>query len=265
LRTSVRFGCGVANTWIKCPNRSAPFDSFFLDLGDCRILKLPSSIGGLCQLTWLSINHCASLQALPKSLTLLTALQTLFLMSCDSLQSLPGALGSLRQLEYLELRFCSSLGSLPKSTSCLQSLSRFGAEGDLLASFSGLGLLTNLTELVAYGSKQTTFPDSILCLQSLTKLDLSHWKKLRHVPEEIRRLTALKELCLSDCSALTRLPDCLGGLTALAVLDIFGCYKLVDIPQALASRGGLQIIHDKGPTWPKGECHNFFERWGASC
>uniref|UniRef100_A0A6N2KTI6 TIR domain-containing protein n=1 Tax=Salix viminalis TaxID=40686 RepID=A0A6N2KTI6_SALVM len=93
-----------------------------LNLEQCNLCTLPSSIGFLSQLVKLDLSFCSSLTCLPDSIGELKSLVKLNLHCCIKLASLPSSIGKLTCLVKLNLSVCSELTSLPESIGELKSL-----------------------------------------------------------------------------------------------------------------------------------------------
>jgi len=74
-----------------------------------RINSIPSSVGQLKQLEFLSLRGLKSIRDLPKEIGHLSSLQFLDFQDCENLQSLLSKIGKLKNLKYLSLRDCNGL------------------------------------------------------------------------------------------------------------------------------------------------------------
>ncbi|MCI5219777.1 MAG: GTP-binding protein, partial [Candidatus Electrothrix sp. LOE2] len=104
---------------------------------------------------------------------------------------------------------------------------------------SGIGQLTNLTELYLTGNRLSTLPPEIGQLTNLTKLVL--WQnQLTSLPHEICRLTNLTTLYLFN-NQLTSLPHEIGQLTNLTKLYLHS-NQLNNLPPEICRLTNLRIL-----------------------
>ncbi|QCE05249.1 disease resistance protein RPM1 [Vigna unguiculata] len=230
-----------------------------LDLSYSEYESLPSYIGKLKHLRYLSLSGNKKLKGLPDSVCKLQNLQTLDLRGCIQLQKLPKGIRkliSLRRLlvttmqpdfpdkeisklasiETLELYSCDNLESLfqaiqPRS---LKFLHLSGCGGLRSLSFH---VITNLESLVIFKcskmelsmglSNLNSIPDSrlkLLVLQSLPQLvTLPEWLQ--------GSVNTLHSLLVVDCNNLEELPEWLSTLTCLKLLIIEHCPRLISLPE----------------------------------
>ncbi|KAJ8769572.1 hypothetical protein K2173_005175 [Erythroxylum novogranatense] len=83
-----------------------------LNLSDCGIKEVPSSINRLVHLRWLDLSRNENLEKLPKTLCECYNLQTLNLIYCPI--ELPQEIGKLINLMFLDIRYCRKINYLPK-------------------------------------------------------------------------------------------------------------------------------------------------------
>ncbi|CBI29848.3 unnamed protein product, partial [Vitis vinifera] len=94
----------------------------YLDLSDSSFEVLPSSIGNMKHLRYLSLLRNKRIKKLPASICKLYHLQTLILAECSELEELPRDMGNLINLITLVIVGCPSLVSLPTSVKHLPAL-----------------------------------------------------------------------------------------------------------------------------------------------
>ncbi|AEE35380.1 Disease resistance protein (TIR-NBS-LRR class) [Arabidopsis thaliana] len=175
-----------------------------LDLGGNDFVYLPTSMGQLAMLKYLSLSNCRRLKALPQ----LSQVERLVLSGCVKLGSLMGILGAGR---YNLLDFCvekcKSLGSLMGILSVEKSAP--GRNELLELSLENCKSLVSLSEELSHFTK-------------LTYLDLSSLE-FRRIPTSIRELSFMRTLYLNNCNkifSLTDLPE------SLKYLYAHGCESL---------------------------------------
>ncbi|XP_030445958.2 putative disease resistance protein RGA1 [Syzygium oleosum] len=180
-------------------------------LEDCGFDLLPSSIGRLKHLRYLSLGRNYDIKKLPKSVCKLHNLQFLVLGACTELEELPA-----------NIRNMISLRSLDVTTK-----QRRFPEG-------GIGCLTSLRWLFIEGCKNLeALFDDIHLLTSLRKLFIVDCPKLASLPQGIKNLKALKDLFIGDCESL-RLPE---GESNELRLQSFG---FVELPELVSLPGWLE-------------------------
>jgi leucine-rich repeat protein SHOC2 len=187
-----------------------------LDLDQCQLVTLPSSIGSLTDLTYLSLEN-NRLICLPESIGNLTRLTKLKLQN-NQLTYLPESIGNLTSLATLYLRG-NQLESLPESFGNLKQLKNLMLDGQQLQSLpESIGNLCQLTYLQLHNNCLDRIPDSIGNLRKLSIVDFSD-NRLTELPENIGLLTALTTMYL-DGNLLTGLPDSVDNLSSLRVIDL---------------------------------------------
>ncbi|XP_031476370.1 disease resistance protein RPV1-like [Nymphaea colorata] len=198
---------GCSNLTI-CPDFTSMPHLETLDFTNCtKMSELDPSIGLLESLAHLNLRECWSLKTLPQEIWQLTSLEELDLTGCYQISALPESMRHLKQLKWLYLQRCSSL-----------------------------------TEIL----------ECICSFLNLEELDLS-WTTIEELPHSIVSLEKLEVLSVSHCHGLKLLPWFLPSLTEL---EARGCGKLEDVPginQMILLRrlhlGGCRSLHD-----------SFFER-----
>ena len=100
--------------------------------------------------------------------------------------------------------------------------------------------LSSLTKLdLHYSSKMVELPQSLGDLQSLTSLNLIGCRSLQELPQSCCCLKHLQYLHLCYCVSLVTLPSGLGQLTSLCELDMSKCWKLEYLPQSFSKLSRL--------------------------
>jgi len=167
-----------------------------LNLSECQITELPTTIGLLTKLIKLECMSNSQLKYIPTELGLLTNLTELIFNEC-CIEIIPTEIGELTKLYDLNLA-CNEINILP----------------------TDLGKLINLTELKLSYNKFTSLPTEIGYLTKLYKL-ISRHGKLTNIPSEIGYLTNMKILRFND-NNISTLPSELG---LLEKMEDFRCYN----------------------------------------
>ncbi|XP_035845642.1 disease resistance protein RPV1 isoform X2 [Helianthus annuus] len=188
-----------------------------LDFSGNDVENLPSSIGNLHKLVYLSFSWCEKLKSLPGSICSLQHLRVLKLRFCG-IEELPEDIGQLECLEELDLRR-SKIKHLPDS----------------------ICKLKHLKTLILQGCKVCKLPENFGQIDSLNRLGLTS-TKIRDIPPSICKLKHLKVLDLSNCSELEKLPENLGDLESLNRLDLTST-KIRDVPSSICKLKHLKFLN----------------------
>ncbi|KAF5468046.1 hypothetical protein F2P56_012234 [Juglans regia] len=217
-----------------------------LNLDGITLVELPSSIGHLTGLSYLSMRGYKSLLSLPSAICGLTSLKTLALCGCSQLEEMPEGVGNLEHLEELDISE-TAIRQFPSSITRLQNLKMLSFQGcsdlppkSLFKRFltwfrgnldTGLVLPTSLSStlcsLVILNLSDChlmdgTIPSDLSALSSLLVLDLSG-NDFTLLPESISQLWNLSIILLRCCSHLRSLSDL---PSSLAYLDAQDCISL---------------------------------------
>ncbi|XP_035546817.1 TMV resistance protein N-like isoform X3 [Juglans regia] len=219
-----------------------------LDLDGIALEELPSSIGHLTSLTYLSLRSCKRLLSLPSAICGLTSLKTLALFGCSQLEEMPEGLGNLEHLEELDLSE-TAIRKFPSSITRLQNLRMLSFQR-----CSGLPPKSFLKRLVTgfWGNPNTglvlpTSMSSTPC--SLNMLDLSYCHLMDGgVPDDLSGLSSLQFLDLSG-NDFTLLPESISQLSKLFIIYLRCCSQLRSLPELPSI-----IVYDNAQdciTWKK--------------
>ncbi|MEQ8582280.1 MAG: FG-GAP-like repeat-containing protein [Marinoscillum sp.] len=187
---------------------------------------LPTSIGDLDSLFYLSLGYNMITGDIPEEVGNLTRLDNLDLGG-NFITSVPGSIGNLTDLGNISLwnRTYDDYGNfitdgitdLPASLWTLLNLYSLDLGGHQISALSGsVGNLTNLEYLYLWGNNLQSLPASVWNLSLLKILALGS-NQITSIPTEIGNLSLLWELGLAD-NQLTDLPESIGNLDSLRYL-----------------------------------------------
>ncbi|XP_004292718.1 PREDICTED: TMV resistance protein N-like isoform X1 [Fragaria vesca subsp. vesca] len=181
----------------KVPDLSRCANIENIDLSATNLVEIPSYFQHLDKLTSLNLAFCMMLEYLPE---LPCNVEYLNLDFCGSLNKLHNSIYKLNCLANLSLGFCSTLEKLPPFSVGLCSLKEFNIGGcDRLQIPDDLICLSSLHILNLEDSMIESIPVSINNVSGLRILKLSECKKLQSLPE----LPALLETLEADgCTSL---------------------------------------------------------------
>lgn len=252
------------------PIRSLPIDfgHYFralthLDLSDCDLTDLPSSVGSILTLEELILDD-NKLVSLPPDCIRLTKLRVVSLVT-NCLTHIPEVFENATNLETInmsensinsiatEFEGCSSLETLDLSSNKLQ---RFPLKLEKLSSLRHLrlrdnkisylpgdvGELKQLVELDLWQnmiSDPTHIPDELAELSQLTHLDLNS-NQLKVIPEPVLKLPRLEKLFFND-NKLEDVTPQITRLTSLLDLDI-SQNKLSTLPTEMSQMTWLNTL-----------------------
>ncbi|XP_048127777.1 putative disease resistance protein RGA3 [Rhodamnia argentea] len=177
--------------------------------------QLPSSIGGLKHLRYLSLRDDGDIKKLPESVCELHNLQCLDLLGCSELEELPVDMKNMISLRVLWIT--TKQQRLPEN---------------------GIGCLTSLRWLFIGGCENLeALFDDIQSLTSLRKLLIAGCPKLASLPQGIKNLKALEDLCIGHCESL-RLPE--GESNGANSMSRLQSIRFEELPQLVSFPGWLE-------------------------
>ncbi|CAJ1911667.1 unnamed protein product [Sphenostylis stenocarpa] len=229
---------------LKCVSRCNRLR--FLDLSDSMYKTLPSYVGKLKHLRYLSLENNKILKRLPDSLCNLLNLQVLIVSGCTELVALPKGLRKLISLQHLEITTKQRV--LPEdeiaNLSSLQTL-RIEFCNNLESLFRGIKLPTLNALCISYCKILKSLPLDIEHFPELETLlvdncDLLELSKEHNNQNSNLRLKVVNFISLPQ---LVTLPHWLqGSADTLQYLLISSCNNLVGLPQWLSAMTSLKTL-----------------------
>ncbi|WP_185716162.1 leucine-rich repeat domain-containing protein [Larkinella knui] len=209
-----------------------------LELQGNEQLVIPAeNLTGLDALEKIDLSNC-KIRQLPSTITQLSGLKELVL-NYNPLGELSTPFGSLKQLEVLQLSGCQ-LRKLPESMGELIHLKKLHLDGNQLDTLNfDIGKLTGLTFLSVYENQLRYLPSSMGRLGALQQLNLSN-NKLVQLPETLGDVTSLTYLSLVG-NRLTALPSSTGKLVNLTHLEVNG-NRLQQLPASIGKLRRLKYL-----------------------
>ncbi|XP_031380508.1 TMV resistance protein N-like isoform X2 [Punica granatum] len=178
---------------------------------------LPESIGNLHSLSVMKL-HGVEITRIPDSIGGLVNLTRLSMRKCSGMKTLPNIIGDLKSLVELDMSG-TDLSALPDSVGDLESLVALDLDNTELSALpDSVGRLSKLQWLLLSSTKIEELPDSLWDLESLVELDLSD-TNLSRLPDSVGRLSKLRWLRLNSTN-IEELPDSLGDLKSLVNLQL---------------------------------------------
>ncbi|OEL34805.1 Disease resistance protein RGA2 [Dichanthelium oligosanthes] len=203
-----------------------------LDLGECSIQKLPSSIGQLKLLRYL---NAPGIKGLPESIGELEDLKYLDLSACPGIAKLPNSFQKLKSLVHLDLSYCSVVDGISEALFSLTKLRYLNLSRKeewiyrcvpQLPEVIGKLIELRYLNLSNCGGPVGSFVDVISTLSNLEHLDLSNNTAIYTIPDSFCSLSKLHTLDLTGCYNLERLPKNVGGMDTLKFLIVKDCWQL---------------------------------------
>jgi Leucine-rich repeat (LRR) protein len=231
-----------------------------LDLAECSLEKLPSSIGQLkllsylcapgikgrviprsftklSKLIYLSLRESSTLSALPKSFGEMEALMYLDLSGCWKIKKLPNSFGKLASLVHLDLSDCYSLHGIPEALHRLTKLQHLNLSRCSHLFSGSKGLHEVIGKLI-----KLRYLNLSLCFGVIPGASEELFKLADSVLDKISTLSNLEYLDLSNNSYFATLPDSFSSLQKLHTLDLTDCWKLEKLPANMGYMGSLKFL-----------------------
>ncbi|XP_020533938.1 putative disease resistance protein RGA3 [Jatropha curcas] len=248
----------LRSLWIQCKGNSkigAALPSIFsgltclrtLNLSNCNISEIPSTIGKLIHLRQIDLSYNKDLKELPEPLCELYNLQTLNINWCVRLVKLPSGTEKLISLRHLNN--IGFEGALPKGIrrlTCLRSLDRFniGQDNHQECSLQDLSYLTNLQGYLSIRGLENVADVGEAKQAELNKktgvnpLELwfgrgdVEWRKAHDskLMDGLQPTPYLQELRIYDYQGITVFPSWMISLTNLKRLLLTNCRNCKHLP-----------------------------------
>ncbi|XP_057999222.1 probable disease resistance protein At4g27220 [Hevea brasiliensis] len=222
----------MANGLVQSSNENQELEDiglrYFKELCSRWFEVLPTSIGDLKHLKYLSLVGNYLIRRLPNSICKLQSLQVLLLtgrwsleelpkdIKCDNIEYLFEDIQGLKMLRRLIVRCCRCLKSLPQSIKCLTALETLC-----------INECENL-DLTMEEGEENQYPTQF----KLQKLELGFLPQLVEFPEWLVRgsTNSLKVVKVEGCRNLRELPECIQNMASLQELQIECCPQLKNDP-----------------------------------
>ncbi|WVZ03712.1 hypothetical protein V8G54_024518 [Vigna mungo] len=204
LHNLKRLDLSSSEDLIKVPDLGEAINLEWLSLKSCTTIReIHPSIGLLRKLSYVTLEGCKGLIKLPH-FEETQNLEILDLERCIKLEKIHPSIGLIRKLKFLNLKNCESLTMLPHFREDL-NLEILNLEGcrKLGQINPSIHHLKKLTVLNLKGCKRlVSLPNSILCLNSLSYLNLSSCSNLSYIQllEKPRDEGHSKRPCIGEAS-----------------------------------------------------------------
>ena len=204
---------------------------------------VPTELGELVSLTWLSLSSNSLTGPIPTELGRLADLKSLNLSRNFLSGPIPTELGRLADLEFLQLGGNDLTGPIPTELGELVSLTRLSLSSNSLTGPipTELGRLADLRTLYLDGNDLTgPIPTELGELVSLTRLSLSSNSLTGPIPTELGRLADLRTLYLGGNDLTGPIPTELGELVSLTSLSLSSNSLTGPIPESFLALDALE-------------------------
>lgn len=208
--------------------------------------QLPTELGQLAGLVYLSIGNDPIGGAIPAELGNLSALDGLALTLSEFNGPIPAALGNLTQLQSLNLDNNNLTGPIPDSLANLIRLTELSLAGNALSGNLPTWLtgMTQLVHLSLWGNQFTgALPGFLGSMTQLKRLYLSSNPLTGPVPSQWAALIQLEILSLSDVDLTGPVPTVIGSLSSLQSLSLDRCHLTGALPVEWSNLTNLRYLY----------------------
>ncbi|KAH9725870.1 ADP-ribosyl cyclase/cyclic ADP-ribose hydrolase [Citrus sinensis] len=199
---------------------------FELRLSGCSSLKRFPKISS-CFLKNLDLENCG-IEEVPSSIECLSNLRSLDLLNCTRLEHITSTIFKLKSLESVRISKCSNLKKFPEIPSCI--IDEAVIKRQALSKLE----LNNCSRL-------ESFPSSLCMFKSLTSLKINDCPRLERLPDELGNLKALEELAV-EATAIREVPESLGQLSSLNIL-VLNNNNFQRIPESIKHLSKLEYLN----------------------
>lgn len=234
------------NGCVTCLDLDGTANCGFLGIGNNLVGTLPSELGDLEALEYLSLHDNQLSGTIPASLGQLTNLTDILLYENQLTGAIPSELGQLNNLKTLQLYDNQLSGSIPTEIGQLSNLEELDLSRNQLSGSIPFELqqLTNLESLGLSENELTgTIPIELGQLANLQVLDLSRNELTGNIPIELGQLSNLELLIFSENQLTGSIPAILGGLSHLRQLFLHHNQLSGSIPIELSDLSDLQDLY----------------------
>nr|XP_023926108.1 disease resistance protein TAO1-like [Quercus suber] len=210
--------------------------------GCSKFVNLPENLGNLEALHTFTLEGTA-IEVLPSSIGHLIALRYLSLKDCKNLVCLPSTICNLMEVSFLDLSGCSKIVNLPENLGNMESLLNLHLHGTAIKELPSSTVRLQNVMGVCFSERQwpsspfDSLPTSLdpvgvllrlLSSMPIRDLDLRDCHLLA-IPNDIGCLSLLNALRLSGNDFIS-LPESISQLFRLRLLDLDGCKRLRSLP-----------------------------------
>ncbi|KAJ8765553.1 hypothetical protein K2173_014675 [Erythroxylum novogranatense] len=202
-------------------NFSANLSRMFFEINQIRG-TIPTEIGNLINLEYLSLerNHLAG--SIPSSIGKLEKLYGLYLSTNEFSGRIPLTLGNVTSLNELYLGGNKLQGSIPSTLGDCRHLvtlilSENKLSGQIPKVLFGISSLSDRLYL-AYNEFEGTLPSEVGQLEMLGSLDIAHNRLSGEIPESLMNCKSLESLYMESNSFHGKIPESLSSLAAIQFL-----------------------------------------------
>ncbi len=234
------------NTWYGITlNEDGKVSEILLDENNITS-TIPTELGNLTELVYLSLWDNKLSGSIPKELGNLSKLKELYLGFNQLTSGIPAELFQLDELETLNLRNNFLSGPIPSEHGTLGSLKNILLDNNQLSGTipKELGSITNL-EILSIANNELTgsIPPELGSLANLDGMSLSENRLTGELPKELGNLSNITEFNSFDNQLSGSIPKELGNLSKLTILTLHLNQLTGPIPAELGSMTELVELH----------------------